>query len=80
MKRIEGQPVGDREIAERVLSWITYARRPLSLEELQHAVAISSEMTEMDLDAVVEETILMSVCAGLVVVDKQNNIVRLVRK
>jgi hypothetical protein len=80
MKRIEGQFEGDRELAERVLCWITYAQRPLSLQELQHAVAISPEMSEMNPDAIVNETILTSVCGGLVVVDKESNIVRLVRK
>jgi len=37
-------------------------------------------MTDMEPDALVDETILMSVCAGLVVVDKDSSAVRLVRK
>jgi hypothetical protein len=80
MKRIEGQGEDDRELAERVLCWITYALRPLSIEELRHALAVKSEMTKMNFDALVPEAILTSVCAGLVVVDKASNIVRLVRK
>jgi hypothetical protein len=82
MKRVEGQIEAHRKLAEQVFSWIVYAYRQLSFEELQHALAVSSdfEMTSMDPSALVDETILTSVCAGLVVVDAQNNIVRLVRE
>jgi len=80
MKRIEGQIEGDRKLAEQVLSWIIHAYRQLSLEELRHALAVSAEMTKMEPDALVDETILTSVCAGLVVVDQQSGLVHLVRK
>jgi hypothetical protein len=80
MQRVEGQIPGDRELAKCILSWIIYAYRQLSLEELRHAVAVSPEMTEMDPGALVDETILTSVCAGLVVIHKKSNIVHLVRK
>jgi hypothetical protein len=81
MKRVEAQPDKSRKLAEYVFSWIIYAYRQLSPEELQHAVAVSSyDMRNMDPDALVNEAILTSVCAGLVVVDKESNVVRLVRK
>jgi hypothetical protein len=80
LKRIAGQVECDQRLAERVLSWIAYARRPLSLRELQHALAVSSEMTAMDPDAIEDELTLTSVCAGLVVVDENSRVIRLVRK
>jgi hypothetical protein len=80
MKRIEAQVEGHRKLAKQVLAWIIYARRRLSLKELQHALAVSPGMIEMDTDALVDEIILTSVCAGLVVVDRQSATVRLVRK
>ena len=80
MERIARRGENDRKLAERVLSWITYAHRPLSLKELQHALAVSSEMSVLDPEAIVPEQILTSVCTGLVVIDKNSNIVRLVRK
>ena len=79
MIRINGQVKGDMHLAKKVLSWITYAHRPLSLEELRHALAVSPGMTKMDTDDLVDESILTSVCAGLVVVEKQSTTVRLVR-
>ena len=60
MARITAQPKQDREIAERALTWITYARRPLSLTGLQHALAISPGTTHLDPEAVVPEPLLTS--------------------
>ena len=80
MKRIRGQVKHHRMLAENILCWIIHAYRQLSLTELQHALAVSPGMTRMDSDALVDETILTSVCAGLVVVDQQSGIVHLVRK
>jgi hypothetical protein len=78
MSRIRRQ--NGKELAERVLIWVTFAYRPLSLTELQHAVAISSTMPDMDSTSIVPGHSLTSVCAGLVVVDENRGIVRLIRK
>jgi hypothetical protein len=80
MERIRKQGEEDRDLADQVLSWIAYARRPLSLKELQYALAVSPEMIEMDCAAIVPESILTAVCAGLVVVDEKSSVIRLVRK
>jgi hypothetical protein len=80
MERIRRQVEGDRELAECVLSWITYAYEPLSLEALQHALAVIPEMADVDSEALVDELILIDVCAGLVVIDEKGSIIRLVRK
>jgi hypothetical protein len=80
MERIRRQDEEDRNLAERVLLWITHAYRPLSHQELQHALAVTPEMTDMDPEALVDEFILIDVCAGLVVIDEHRNIIRLVRK
>jgi hypothetical protein len=80
MTRIERQPK-TRELAARVLSWIAYASRPLSIEELQHALAVSPKMTHMkNHRALVFESELTSVCAGLVVIDKKQRVIRLARE
>jgi hypothetical protein len=80
MERIERQSNADKELAEQILSWITYARRPLSVEELQHALAVSPKMREMNPRALIFEWKLTSVCAGLVVIDGGQRIIRLARK
>ena len=78
MKRIKGQEKGYRELAEQVLSWLTHAKRALSTAEVQHALAVSPGMADLDEDFLPEVEILDSVCAGLVTVDKTSDIIRLV--
>ena len=78
--RIRAQNPDDRGLADKVLSWIVYARRPLSLQELQHAIAVTPDMFDMDPEALVDELISLDVCVGLVVVDRKSSIIRLVRK
>jgi hypothetical protein len=77
MVRIEQQHKVDKELAHQVLSWIVYARRPLTVEELQYAVSVSPGMTELDPKGVIYKEKLTSVCAGLVVVE--SGTIRLVR-
>lgn len=55
MRRISGQVKCDRELDKQVLTWVTYTRHPLTLIELQHAVAVCDDMSDMDLDAIVHE-------------------------
>ena len=80
MKRIWSQSGVDRKLAERVLSWITYSRRPLTYQELQHALAVTPQMTDMVTEALVDKCFLIDICAGLVVIDNQSHIIRLARK
>jgi hypothetical protein len=80
MERIRQQGESDETLARKVLLWVTQARRPLSVAELQHALAVLPGMKQMDDDYVTDEDLLVSVCAGLVIVDKEQSIVRLVRK
>ena len=40
VNRIENQGHGLHELAEKVLFWVVYAKRPLIAEELRHALAV----------------------------------------
>ncbi|KAF9772904.1 hypothetical protein IL306_009351 [Fusarium sp. DS 682] len=77
MERIERQEIGLRELAIRVLSWITCAKRQLTTIELQHALATKTGKRVLDNGDLVPIDDVVSVCAGLVTVDKESNIVRL---
>ena len=78
MERIEGQSTGFRELAKRVLSWITCARRPLTTSELRHALAVEIDEPELNKDNFEETEDMVSVCAGLVTVNKESDVIRLV--
>ncbi|KAI9860642.1 MAG: hypothetical protein M1813_006067 [Trichoglossum hirsutum] len=77
IQRIWNQDEEDVRLAKQALSWISFARRPLQLPELQHALAIELDDTDLDKDALPDGDIPTSVCAGLVTIDKESNIIRL---
>ncbi|KAF1989807.1 hypothetical protein K402DRAFT_318136, partial [Aulographum hederae CBS 113979] len=76
--RIDAQLPEHKAQARKVLSWITYARRPLAPLELCHALAVEADSSELDEDNLPDIEDMVSVCAGLVTVDEGSNIVRLV--
>jgi ankyrin repeat protein len=78
MERINGQQAGFQLLAMNVLSWITCARIPLTISELQHAIAVEVGETKLDNDNLPEIEDMVSVCAGLVTIDKESGIIRLV--
>ncbi|KAH6951342.1 hypothetical protein DER45DRAFT_576233 [Fusarium avenaceum] len=78
MERIQSQMSDHRDLALRVLSWITCAKRPLTVKELRHALAVEVGSTELDKDAMPEIDIMVQVCIGLVTIDKGDDIIRLV--
>ncbi|MCJ1469647.1 hypothetical protein MMC07_008283 [Pseudocyphellaria aurata] len=78
MERIKGQLPEDKTLATNVLSWIVHARRPLTTKELCHALAVRPDDKMLDQDNVIDVEDVVSVCAGLVTVDEESGIIRLV--
>jgi hypothetical protein len=78
MKRIESQGEGFRKLAKKVLFWVIYAKRTLSTAELQYALAVQPGKRVMNKDFIPGIEIVGSICAGLVAVDIQSDVVRLV--
>lgn len=78
MARIEGQLPDEAMLAKEALSWITCAKRPLTTIELQHALAVNGGQAEFDEDNKSDIEDIVSVCAGLVTVDEESGIIRLV--
>jgi ankyrin repeat protein len=78
MVRIKGQVADQEELAKQVLSWITCAKRPLTTLELQYALAVEVGESELDEDNLAQIEDLITVCAGLVTVDEESGIIRLV--
>ncbi|MCJ1468876.1 hypothetical protein MMC07_007506 [Pseudocyphellaria aurata] len=78
IERIKGQLPGDKTLATDVLSWILHARRPLTTKELCHALAVRPGDKMLDQENVIDAEDVVSVCAGLVTVDEESGIIRLV--
>ncbi|KAI4940642.1 hypothetical protein J4E91_011293 [Alternaria rosae] len=78
LERIEGQRTSHSKLAKSVLTWITFAKRPLTTAELCCALAVEPGEAELDPENKPDVDDIVSVCAGLVVVDQESAIIRLV--
>lgn len=78
MDRINQQVSGRSELAIKALSWITHARRPLSIFELQHALGVEVGENEFDEENVPQVEDIVSTAVGLVTIDEKSKIIRLV--
>lgn len=78
MDRISGPAKEDAELAQKVLQWITYAKEPLQATAIQHAVAVTPESTDLAEDDLVPIDDLVSICIGIVTVDRESGVMRLV--
>ena len=78
LERIEGQRTSHSKLAKNVLTWITFAKRPLTTAELCCALAVEPDEVELDPENKPDVDDIVSVCAGLVVVDQESAIIRLV--
>ncbi|KAH6902857.1 hypothetical protein BKA70DRAFT_626113 [Coprinopsis sp. MPI-PUGE-AT-0042] len=69
-KRIEEQPEEHAALAKRVLLWVVFAYQPLTVGDLQYAVASdpSVDWASPD-DNLAPESLLISVCCGLIGVE-----------
>ncbi|KAF3175046.1 hypothetical protein TWF788_008518 [Orbilia oligospora] len=80
MEKIQGN--SNKELADmafKVLTWVTCASRRLNKAELQHAIATEpEEPASLDKDNISDIDDLISTCLGLVTIDEESNIVRLI--
>ncbi|KAH6698452.1 hypothetical protein BKA61DRAFT_707150 [Leptodontidium sp. MPI-SDFR-AT-0119] len=80
MNRIAEQPNVKKDVAHRLLAWLTKIRRPLSPVELRHAFAVREGDRRFQTDMLYGMDYLLATCKGLVEIDRESNVVRLVHK
>ncbi|KAJ7336849.1 hypothetical protein DFH08DRAFT_749112, partial [Mycena albidolilacea] len=78
MDRIKEQNEECRQIAHSTLTWVANAKRPLTPIELQTALAVEPGAKSLDDENILDIEFIISVCAGLVIVDEESSVVRLV--
>ncbi|KAJ6496284.1 ankyrin repeat-containing domain protein [Mycena sanguinolenta] len=76
--RINDQTPDDKTLAWLILSWMTHAKRPLRPAELKEALAVESGATELDPENFLDMDSILSVCAGLVIIHEEDDIISLV--
>ena len=78
LERIKDQKGGRSRLGMEVLMWVSHAERPLRIDELCHALAVEMGATDLDLENVPPQDTVLGSCLGLVVVDKETSMVRLI--
>ncbi|KAJ7444159.1 hypothetical protein FB451DRAFT_1413275 [Mycena latifolia] len=78
MERINHQTEEDKQLGLLALTWVANAKRPLSVAELQEALSIEPDSTFLDVDNLLDMDIILSACAGLIIVDETVAVVRLI--
>ena len=68
-KRIQAQGEKRAALAERVLMWLAYTFQPLSVSDLQYAAASNPQSDWGNEASLVPESLLVSVCCGLITVE-----------
>jgi len=78
LQRIREQK-GDRSrLGVEVLMWVSHAKRPLTIGELSHALAVEIESKDLDPENIRPQNTVLASCLGLVVVDEETSVVRLI--
>lgn len=70
LTRINAQSAEDASIARRLFIWLMHAKEPIALSDLPYALAVSFDRLAYDPDDVVDTSIILSSCGGLVSVQK----------
>ncbi len=78
MERIDSQHPDQATLARKVLCWVFHTSRPLSMAEIQHALAVEPGDSALDEDNIPERELLLSVCNGLVTYEKERGFLALV--
>ncbi|KAL7939595.1 hypothetical protein V8C35DRAFT_287105 [Trichoderma chlorosporum] len=80
LERIQSQDAESAGLAELILFWVICAKRSLTVQDLQHLYATRelSDGESLDEDDLPDGDILTGVCSGLITVDNESQVVRLV--
>lgn len=76
--RIESQNQDDRKLAKDALRWVAHTYSPLTARALREALAIKPGDTDFDHEAMPTISLVLNVCAGLIILDQETQMVRLV--
>ena len=76
LKRIQRQPQSRVKLAIDILMWIAFAMRPLTVSKLQYALAVPIRTRWFDKDPIRRPKVLVDVCAGLVTIEENSDIIR----
>ena len=78
IKRIKAQQGNRERLGMATLMWISHAERPLSVDEICHALAVEIESTDTNPNNIPSIQTVLGCCQGLAAVDKEFSTIRLI--
>ena len=78
LDRIKEQGGEKARLGMAALMWISHSERLLQLDELLHALAVEIGSTDLNAEKIPSVETLLRCCLGLVVVDREASIIRLI--
>ena len=78
ISRIEHSPPHTADLGMKALMWLHLAFRPLTVIELQHALAVEPGDTQLAEDNIITAQVLLDCCLGLILIDQETGTVRFV--
>ena len=78
LERIMTQEEERAKLAMAALTWVCHSERPLQVDELCHALAVEIGERDFDPENVLSIGTLLDCCQGLIIVDAEASIVRLI--
>ena len=78
LERIKAQDEEKIKLAMATLTWVCHSKRPLQVDELCHVLAVDIGATDFDPENIPSIGTLLHCCQGLIMVDKEASIVRLI--
>ncbi|KAK0219019.1 hypothetical protein IW262DRAFT_1462638 [Armillaria fumosa] len=71
LERVERKPEQQRQLAYQIFGWVAFAERPLTILELQYALAMRAGTTKLNRNRIIDFDLISDACVGLVVVDSR---------
>ena len=68
LKRIDAQSESEVLLAKKAILWLVHTIIPLSMRELQHALATNLDLSIFDEEDIVRGEIILDACCGLITV------------
>ena len=75
MTRIIAQTGYESGIALKLLHWVFRAHRPLTVDEIKHALAVRHGDLDLDPDGMPDSSDLISACLGMILINEDTGII-----
>ena len=83
LDRVRKQSPKRSSLGMTILGWLSHVQRPILVDELRHALAVGyhkddERQTTLDMDNLIRPHMLVDICAGLVTIEEESQVIRLV--